>query len=574
MAGVYLGEIPIGGVKVGVFGEGVPVLQKKSALPRREAQTIRADSGYDGLSEVFISGASELIASNIKDGINIFGVIGNYSGEEAVLQEKTVTPSTAKQDVTPDNGYDGLSKVTVEAMPAAELGTPAIQVNTAGKITATVQQAASGYVPAGSKSATQQLETKSAETFTPGTTDKSIAPGVYLVGAQTIKGDPNLTGENIKKGVSIFGVPGEHEGGGGAAGGVYVWTQHNIGSIESYTTKTGTTSYSKPSDAVTTTYYKTYTLDPATGIFTLTEGTSTATSGYYIKSSSGDNVIYKYSNSFMASYQKIESVLGGSTPCKGDTCYGVVTSESKTAYPEDGSQGGYWYVLVGQSAGGGGGGSSPVLQSKTVTPGASAQTVRPDSGYDGLSQVTVNGDTDLVASNIKSGVNIFGVTGNYSGTSTSPKMQTKTVTPGASAQDVTPDSGYDGLSKVTVAGDADLIPGNIKSGVNIFGVTGSLVTGGTGGSSDDNCEAYVVDATNPVVHFKRTTGTIKAWGFAAYKQSTYMTTNYAFTGDTQTTISTMSNTEKALTLSVDASGNLSGLPANLTSGTLLVTRGI
>ena len=155
------------------------------------------------------------------------------------------------------------------------------------------------------------------------------------------------------------------------------------------------------------------------------------------------------------------------------------------------------------------------MQEKSVTPTESQQTVTPDTGYDGLTKVTVGavsstyigskvtkkssqtytpgtsnqtigsgqylsgtqtikGDSNLVAGNIRSGVSIFGVTGTVVAAS-SPNLQTKTVTPRTSSQTVRPDSGYDGLSQVTVSGDSNLVSGNIVSGKSIFGVPGSVV---------------------------------------------------------------------------------------------------
>lgn len=127
-------------------------------------------------------------------------------------------------------------------------------------------------------------------------------------------------------------------------------------------------------------------------------------------------------------------------------------------------------------------GGTPSMQTKSVNPTTSQQVVEPDNGYDGLSAVTVGAvtssiDSNIQAENIKSGVNILGVNGTYSGGGSN--YQQKTVTPSAIQQVVSADSGYDALSQVTVNGSSNLVAGNIKKDVEIFGVTGTL-EGGSG----------------------------------------------------------------------------------------------
>lgn len=94
-----------------------------------------------------------------------------------------------------------------------------------------------------------------------------------------------------------------------------------------------------------------------------------------------------------------------------------------------------------------GGGAN--LQSRSVNlTSTSTTTFYPDSGYDGMHTIMIT-----------------------------PNLQTKSVTPSTSTQTITPSSGYCGLRNVSVSGDSNLISSNIKSGISIFNVVGSLTTG-------------------------------------------------------------------------------------------------
>lgn len=250
--------------------------QDKTVSPSTTEQTITPDEDFDGLSSVKVEAVTNTIdenitAENIKSGISILGVTGSYSPEGFTTQSKTVSPSTTEQTVTPDADYDGLDSVKVEAVTSAI--------------------------------------------------------------------DANITAQNIKAGVNILGVTG------------------------SYT-------------------------------------------------------------------------------------------------PEE-------YVT----------------QDKTVSPSTEAQTITPDENFDGLNSVTVEAvtssiDGNITAENIKAGVEILGVTGEYI---TEFTKQDKTVSPSTEAQTITPDTGYDGLNSVTVeAITAENIPNltaeNITAGVEVLGVTGTAPT--------------------------------------------------------------------------------------------------
>ena len=78
---------------------------------------------HDGSGTVDIDSTEQakLIPSNIREGVTILGVQGEMTGtEDARPQSKTVTPSTSQQTILPDEGYNYLSQVVVNAIPYSE----------------------------------------------------------------------------------------------------------------------------------------------------------------------------------------------------------------------------------------------------------------------------------------------------------------------------------------------------------------------------------------------------------------------------------------------------------------------
>ena len=225
-------------------------------------------------------------------------------------------------------------------------------------------------------------------------------------------------------------------------------------------------------------------------------------------------------------------------------------------------------------------GANPVLQTKSVSPATSEQTITPDSGYDGLSSVIVEAmpsgalSTPTVSSSglVTAQVGTSGYIS--SGTKKTLQLTTKgaaTITPGTSDQTIASGTYLTGAQ--TFKGDANLVAGNIKSGVSIFGVAGSFEgSGGSGGSSDNNCEAYHITSASAKLNFK-TTGTVKVWGYGT-ATSGYQTHVYAFVGDGYYRSASWGSPMKtSASFSVNASGTLSGLPS-MSACDLLVTIGV
>nr|DAU14995.1 MAG TPA: tail protein [Caudoviricetes sp.] len=264
-----------------------------------------------------------------------------------------------------------------------------------------------------------------------------------------------VTASKLLKGVTAHDkngdqITGTYEGDGSGGteidktgNGAYAWAKYSE-LIDYVETKESTGSSNRPSGFDYTQEYTSRTI---------------TSDGYYNLKSSGTSLdkLYLPTNSENGKAKKIAykpygyntqyqiwtlSDEKGATGKKGTDLLGYISSDSSDSYPNAGVQDGVYYLAVSAPdvnaiaskmlentvACGPDGkvtGTIKRLTAQTITPGTEDQNI--DAGVYLSGKQTIKGDANLLAENIKEGVELFGITGTYTGGDTVNPYKGKTI---------------------------------------------------------------------------------------------------------------------------------------------------
>ena len=358
-----------------------PTLQEKSVSANGE---VTPDAGYDGLSKVTV----------------------NVADIPAVLQEKTAQPTTQEQSVTPDDGYDGLSKVTVGAIQTEEKSVSAngeVTPTTGkylSKVTVNVPNPSAGTLRItenGTHDVTEYAEaevdidtakpeqSKSVSVTENGTVTVEPDEGHVLTGVEVEVDVPVPDGYIAPSGTKAITANGTHDVS------QYANAQVNVPIPDGYIAPSGTKAITENGTHDVSQYANAQVNVPIPDGYIIPDGSKTVT----------ENGTYDVT-------QQAQVVV---------------------AVPE----------------------TEPDLVAVTVTPTGEEFTVSPGADVDGFSKVTVAGDENLAEGNIKKGVTIYGKTGTLEADTEyvyiDPTLRTLTVTENGT---YTPPAGVDGYDEIVV----------------------------------------------------------------------------------------------------------------------------
>ena len=437
-------------VEVAIAGDTL-TYQSKTISPSTSVQTVTADSGYDALSDVTVNAIqteTKSVTSNgtykPTNGKYFSSVTVNVPSETFNTQTKTVTPTESTQTVSPDNGYNGLSTVTVNPISSTYIGSA---VPTKGATTITPNSNSQTAISSGTyatgniivsavPSETKEITSNGTYAPTSGKWFSSVTVDVPSSGIDT--SDATATADDIVKDKTAY-VKGEKITG----------TVHEVPSGYYMNTLTDTITSSAGEDVVR------------------------------MRGQLSDTYNFLFRKGSYVQIDMLSSKFGDATAAD--------VAAGKTFTSSDG------FKVTGTATISG---STPTLQTKSVTPTESEQIVTPDAGYDGLSSVTVGAisstyigsgvtrksadtitpseSTQTIAANqYLTGIQtISAIPSDYVGSGITRKSAA-TITPTTTNQTINAGQYLSGAQ--TIKGDRNLVPENIISGKSIFGVSGSVV---------------------------------------------------------------------------------------------------
>lgn len=416
-------------VEVAIAGD-TPTYQSKTISPSTSVQTVTADSGYDALSDVTVNAIqteTKSVTSNgtykPTNGKYFSSVTVNVSSETFNTQTKTVTPTESTQTISPDNGYNGLSSVTVNPISSTYIGSA--------------------------------VPTKGATTITPNSKSQTaISSGTYATGNIIVSAVPTET-----KSITANGT----------------YTPSNGKYFSSVNVNVVGDAFDTQSKSVTPTESEQI-VTPDAGYDGLSSVTVGAISSTYV----GSDVTRKSATTITPSTSAQTAVSTGTYVTGNITIAAMESGELNT--PSVNASG-----LVTASVKTSGylaNTTTKTLQlntkgATTITPSTSSQTAISAGTY-ATGNITVGAipnnyidtsDATAAASDI-----IQNKTAYIKGkkvTGTMPSKGAATITPTTTNQTINAGQYLSGAQ--TIKGDGNLVPENIISGKSIFGVSGSVV---------------------------------------------------------------------------------------------------